>query len=233
MDYIKITDLKKTYFSTGLPVEALKGISFTVPKNKLTIITGDSGAGKSTTLNIIGAMDNADSGSCIVDGREIVGMSEKELRMYRKSEVGFVFQFYNLSPNLTALENVMLSAETVKDPYDAKEMLSLVGLADRMKNYPSQLSGGEQQRVSIARALVKKPKLLLCDEPTGALDYETGKEILALIQKSVKEIDMSVVLVTHNSQITPIADKVVVLRSGEVESYGENLSPRDVRDIEW
>ena len=212
MDYIKIKDLKKTYLSTGLPVEALKGISFTVPKNKLTIITGDSGAGKSTTLNIMGAMDSADSGSCIV---------------------GFVFQFYNLSPNLTALENVMLSAETVKDPYDAKEILSLVGLSDRMKNYPSQLSGGEQQRVSIARALVKKPKLLLCDEPTGALDYETGKEILSLIQRSVKDIDMSVVLVTHNSQITPIADKVVVLRSGEVESYGENLSPRDVRDIEW
>lgn len=233
MDYIKITDLKKTYQSSGLPVEALRGISFEIPGNKLTVITGDSGAGKSTTLNIIGAMDSADSGSCVVDGKELVGMSEKDLRIYRKKDVGFVFQFYNLSPNLTALENVMLSAETVKDSFDAKEMLSLVGLSDRMKNYPSQLSGGEQQRVSIARALVKKPKLLLCDEPTGALDYETGKEILALIQKSLSEIDMSVVLVTHNSQITPIADRVIVLRSGEVETIYDNNEPKDVRDIEW
>ncbi|MBE6037943.1 MAG: ABC transporter ATP-binding protein [Anaerofustis stercorihominis] len=233
MNYITIKNLEKTYNSGENSTHALKGINITVPEGKLTIITGDSGAGKSTTLNIIGAMDNADSGSCIVGGKELVGLSEKELRKYRKDIVGFVFQFYSLSPNLTALENVQLSAELSENPLDAKEVLRLVGLGDRMKNFPSQLSGGEQQRVAIARALVKNPKLLLCDEPTGALDYETGKEILSLIKKSCEDMNMTVVIVSHNSQITPIADKVIILRSGEVDSEYINEHPMDVKDVEW
>lgn len=233
MDYITIKKLEKTYNSGENSTHALKGIDITVPEGKLTIITGDSGAGKSTTLNIIGAMDNADSGSCIVGGKELVGLGEKELRKYRKDVVGFVFQFYSLSPNLTALENVQLSADLSENPLDAKEVLRLVGLGDRMKNFPSQLSGGEQQRVAIARALVKNPKLLLCDEPTGALDYETGKEILSLIKKSCEDMNMTVVIVSHNSQITPIADKVIILRSGEVDREYINEHPMDVKDVEW
>ncbi|MBV1817517.1 ABC transporter ATP-binding protein [Anaerosalibacter bizertensis] len=214
-------------------IVALDGMSFSIDKGEFVIIVGSSGAGKSTVLNILGGMDSPTSGEIIVDGNEISRYSGKELTSYRRYDIGFVFQFYNLVQNLTALENVELATQICKNPLDAEIVLKQVGLEDRMDNFPAQLSGGEQQRVAIARALAKNPKLLLCDEPTGALDYNTGKSILKLLQDTCREMGMTVVVVTHNTAIVPMADKIIKIRNGKVESISINESPIPVERIEW
>jgi len=214
-------------------VRAADGISFSLDEGRFSIIVGPSGAGKTTVLNILGGMDSATSGEVTVDGRDITLLSKREVCTYRRNDVGFVFQFYNLIPNLTALENVELGLQICSDALDPRTILSDVGLYHRLDNFPAQLSGGEQQRVAIARALAKNPKLLLCDEPTGALDYETGKSILRLLQDTCQEKGVTVVVITHNMAITPMADKVVKIKSGKVESVTDNPSPVCVSDIEW
>lgn len=233
MEYITFQDVKKVYHVGEVDIYALDGVSFTISKGEFVVIAGASGAGKSTILNILGGMDMASEGQIEVDGSRIDLMQENELTDYRRFDIGFVFQFYNLVQNLTALENVELACEISKDPLDSKEVLKQVGLAERMHNFPSQLSGGEQQRVAITRALAKNPKLLLCDEPTGALDYKTGKQILKLLQTMSKTQHMTIVVITHNLALCPMGDKVIHVKSGKIESIEVNEHPQDIDTIEW
>ena len=231
--YVELRDVKKIYQMGEVEIAAANGIDFFVKKGEFAVVVGASGAGKTTVLNILGGMDTVTSGKVIVDGENIVKFSPKNLTDYRREDIGFVFQFYNLVPNLTALENVELALQICKEPLDAREVLEEVGLGERADNFPAQLSGGEQQRVSIARALAKNPKLLLCDEPTGALDYNTGKAILKLLQDTCRKQGMTVILITHNSAIAPMADRVIHIKSGKVSKIIENENPVPVETIEW
>lgn len=231
--FIEFKDITKIYRMGEVEIKALDKISFSIDKGQFVVIVGPSGAGKSTILNILGGMDSPTSGKLIVDNEEISKYSRKELITYRRYDIGFVFQFYNLVQNLTALENVELAAEICRNPLEPVKVLEQVGLKDRINNFPGQLSGGEQQRVSIARALAKNPKLLLCDEPTGALDYNTGKSVLKLLQDTCRENGMTVIIVTHNLAITPMADKVIKIKNGKVESDVLNENPIPVERIEW
>jgi len=233
MSYIEFSNIVKEYNKESLAIRALNGASFAVEKGELAVILGSSGAGKTTALNILGGMDTATSGEVIVDSKNISSFNKKELINYRRLDIGFVFQFYNLVPNLTALENVELAAQICKDSFDASETLEKVGLSDRKSNFPSQLSGGEQQRVSIARAIAKNPKLLLCDEPTGALDYNTGKQILQLLQDTCRRDKITVLIITHNSALAPMADRVIRFKSGQVKSVTKNPNPVPIHEIEW
>lgn len=223
----------KEYPSGRTTIRALDEASFTADRGELTVILGQSGAGKTTALNILGGMDTATSGRVVVGGRDITGLRKRDLIAYRRMDIGFVFQFYNLVPNLTALENVELASQICPDHFDPADTLHKVGLGDRLSNFPAQLSGGEQQRVSIARAIAKKPKLLLCDEPTGALDYETGKEVLQLLQDICRDENMTVLIITHNSALAPMAHKVIRFRSGKVVGEDVNPAPTPIADIEW
>lgn len=232
-DFVKLENVKKRYQMGEVEIMAADGIDFSIKKGEFAVVVGPSGAGKTTVLNILGGMDTATEGKVLVDGADIAGYSQKKLTGYRRDDIGFVFQFYNLIPNLTALENVELALQICKDPMDAREVLEEVGLGDRLYNFPAQLSGGEQQRVSIARALAKNPKLLLCDEPTGALDYNTGKSILKLLQDTCRKKGMTVILITHNSAIAPMADRVIKIKNGKVSSMTVNESPVSVETIEW
>lgn len=231
--YVELRDVRKIYKMGEVEIAAANGIEFFIKKGEFAVVVGASGAGKTTVLNILGGMDTATSGKVIVDGENIAAYSQKKLTAYRRDDIGFVFQFYNLIPNLTALENVELALQICKEPLEAKKVLEDVGLADRVDNFPAQLSGGEQQRVSIARALAKNPKLLLCDEPTGALDYNTGKAILKLLQDTCRENGMTVILITHNSAIAPMADRVIHIKNGKVSKVVENENPVSVETIEW
>lgn len=233
MAYIEFHNISKIYRSGSNEVRALDGIDFSVEKGELCVIAGHSGAGKTTLLNILGGMDTASSGEAWLDGRDITSLTPKQLTGYRRNDVGFVFQFYNLVQNLTALENVELASEICRDSLDARTVLKEVGLEDRMDNFPGQLSGGEQQRVSIARAIAKNPKIILCDEPTGALDYQTGKAVLKLLQDICRNTGKTVLIITHNSAITQIADRVIRIRSGKILSMESNPSPAPVETIEW
>lgn len=233
MSYIEVIDEVKKYGSGENEIFANNGVSFTVEKGELAVILGPSGAGKSTVLNILGGMDTPNSGKVLVDGVNIAEFSEKQLTKYRRDDVGFVFQFYNLVPNLTAKENVELASQIVKDAMDPEEVLFQVGLFKRMNNFPAQLSGGEQQRVTIARAIAKRPKILLCDEPTGALDYETGKQILKLLQDTAKKSGTTVIIITHNSQIAPMADRIIKINDAKVRKIVLNPEPKDIDDISW
>ena len=233
MAYITLKEVTKLYQTGDIVIRAADGIDFEMEKGEFVVIVGPSGAGKTTLLNILGGMDSATSGEVVVDGRDVAKYSQKELTRYRREDVGFVFQFYNLVQNLTALENVELASQISKNPIDAEEMLTHVGLKDRMKNFPAQLSGGEQQRVSIARALAKNPKLLLCDEPTGALDYQTGKAILKLLQDTCRESGKTVVVITHNKAIAPMADRVIEVKNGRIKTMRKNETPVPVETIEW
>ena len=233
MAFVEFHDVGKTYQVGEIEIHALHDTSFEVEKGELVVIVGPSGAGKTTLLNILGGMDTLSTGKVILDGQEISALNKKQLTDYRRHDVGFVFQFYNLIGNLTALENVELANQICKDPLDAQQILTEVGLGDRMKNFPSQLSGGEQQRVAIARALAKNPKLLLCDEPTGALDYQTGKAILQLLQDTARKSGMTVIIITHNSALTAMADRVIRVKSGTVASMTMNENPQNIAEIEW
>lgn len=233
MAFVELKNVCKRYKMGELTISASNGVSFEIQKGEFCVILGSSGAGKTTILNLLGGMDTCDEGEIIVDGRNIADFNKKELASYRRYDIGFVFQFYNLVNNLTAKENVELSTQILKDAMSSVEVLKMVGLENRMNNFPSQLSGGEQQRVSIARALAKKPKLLLCDEPTGALDYNTGKTILKLLQDSCRKNGITVVVITHNSAIAPIADRVITIKNSRVSSVKINESPVDIETIEW
>ena len=233
MAFVEFHDVGKTYHMGEVEINALHDVNFEVEKGELVVIVGPSGAGKTTLLNILGGMDTLSTGKVYLDGEEISGHSRKQLTNYRRHDVGFVFQFYNLVGNLTALENVELANQICKNPLDAQQILKDVGLESRMKNFPSQLSGGEQQRVAIARALAKNPKLLLCDEPAGALDYQTGKAILQLLQDTGRRTGMTVVIITHNGALTAMADRVIRVRSGTVCEVTRNAHPQDIREIEW
>lgn len=233
MAFVEFRNVGKTYQMGELAISALHDASFTVEKGELVVIVGPSGAGKTTLLNILGGMDTLTTGKVLLDGKEISGMNRRELTQYRRQDVGFVFQFYNLVGNLTALENVELANQICKNPLDAATVLGEVGLGNRMKNFPSQLSGGEQQRVAIARALAKNPKLLLCDEPTGALDYQTGKTILKLLQDTGRSTGMTVIIITHNSALTAMADRVIRVKNGTVVSETVNDHPQNIAEIEW
>ena len=233
MAYISFDHVVKTYGQGSAQINALDGASFGVERGELAIILGASGAGKTTALNILGGMDSATSGSVTVDGRDIRSCRENDLVEYRRADVGFVFQFYNLVPNLTALENVELASQICPNSLDAAATLANVGLAERLDNFPSQLSGGEQQRVSIARALAKNPKLLLCDEPTGALDYQTGKQILKLLQDTCRREGITVIIITHNSALAPMADRLIRFKSGKVIAEEIQDDPLPVEQIEW
>ena len=232
-EYVKLTDVRKVYRMGEVEIAAADGIEFTIEKGEFAVVVGPSGAGKTTVLNILGGMDTATSGEVLVDGVDIAKFNHRQLTSYRRDDIGFVFQFYNLIPNLTALENVELALQICKDPLDAAEVLTEVGLGERLKNFPAQLSGGEQQRVSIARALAKNPKLLLCDEPTGALDYNTGKAILKLLQDTCRKKGMTVILITHNLAIAPMADRVIKIKNGKVSEMNVNPNPVPVETIEW
>ena len=231
--YVKLENVSKIYGSGEVKIVAVDEISFEITKGEVVIIVGPSGAGKTTVLNILGGMDKPSSGRILVDGNDIAGYSNRQLTRYRREDIGFVFQFYNLVPNLTALENVELALQICRDPLDARTVLEEVGLKGRMGNFPAQLSGGEQQRVSIARALAKNPKLLLCDEPTGALDYQTGKSILKLLQDMCRNRGMTVIVITHNTALTPMADRVIRIKNGKVSSMAQNSHPTPVEEIEW
>ncbi|MBP5491648.1 MAG: ABC transporter ATP-binding protein [Clostridiales bacterium] len=233
MAYIEFQDVKKIYKSGDVEVRALDGADFSIEKGELCVILGQSGAGKTTLLNILGGMDTLTSGTVLLDGKKISDYREKELANYRRVDVGFVFQFYNLIPNLTAIENVEMSSQLVPDPMDPDVVLEDVGLSDRKKNFPAQLSGGEQQRVAIARAVAKNPKLLLCDEPTGALDYQTGKSILRLLARLCTERHMTVVIITHNSTLAAMANRVIRIKNGRIVSNEINSEPKSIEDIEW
>ena len=232
-EFVKLKDITKVYHMGEVEIRAADNINFSIKKGEFVVIVGPSGAGKTTVLNILGGMDTATGGTLTVDGKDITAYDSRQLTGYRRDDIGFVFQFYNLIPNLTALENVELALQICKDPLDAKKVLEDVGLGDRLDNFPAQLSGGEQQRVSIARALAKNPKLLLCDEPTGALDYATGKAILKLLQDTSRSSGMTVVIVTHNSALCGMADRVVRMKSGGVESVTLNENPTPIEQIEW
>lgn len=232
-EFVTLKDVKKIYHMGEVDIAAANGISFQIRKGEFAVVVGPSGAGKTTVLNILGGMDTATSGEVWIDGRDITKYKGKELTAYRRDDIGFVFQFYNLIPNLTALENVELALQICRNPLDAREVMTHVGLAERLDNFPAQLSGGEQQRVSIARALAKNPKLLLCDEPTGALDYNTGKAILKLLQDTCRQKGMTVILITHNSAIAPMADRVIRIKNGRAEAIEENPNPVSVETIEW
>ena len=233
MSFVEFVNVGKTYHMGEVEIQALHDTSFEVEKGELVVIVGPSGAGKTTLLNILGGMDTLSTGRVMLDGREISALSKKELTNYRRQDVGFVFQFYNLIGNLTALENVELANQICKNPLDAEEILREVGLEERKKNFPSQLSGGEQQRVAIARALAKNPKLLLCDEPTGALDYQTGKAILQLLQDTGRKTGMTVIIITHNGALTAMADRVIRVKNGTVASVTKNEHPQNIAEIEW
>ena len=233
MAFIEVFELCKKYKMGEVIIDALKDVSFTINEGELVVVLGPSGSGKTTCLNIVGGMDDASSGHVFVDGQEITAMRRKELTRFRRHDIGFVFQFYNLIQNLTALENVEIAVQLCKDHLDPEEIMKKVGLGERMDNFPSQLSGGEQQRVSIARAIAKKPKLLLCDEPTGALDYKTGKQILKLLEDTCRKEKMTVIIITHNMAIAPMADKVIHFKSGMVENVQIIDKPKPISDIEW
>ena len=233
MAYIEFNHIVKEYAAGETVIRALNDASFLVEKGELAVILGSSGAGKTTALNILGGMDRATGGQVIVDGQDITAYNNKQLVGYRRTDIGFVFQFYNLVPNLTALENVELAAQVCEEYLDASETLDKVGLSERKGNFPAQLSGGEQQRVSIARALAKNPKLLLCDEPTGALDYNTGKQILQLLQDTCRKDGITVLLITHNSALAPMADRLIRFKSGKVIEMKTNANPTPISEIEW
>ena len=232
-DFVKLKNVTKIYQMGEVQIRAVDGIDFSIDKGEFVVVVGPSGAGKTTVLNILGGMDKASGGEVLVDGKDIAGYSQKQLTGYRRNDIGFVFQFYNLVPNLTALENVELALQISRNPLDAKTVMQEVGLGDRLNNFPAQLSGGEQQRVSIARALAKNPTLLLCDEPTGALDYQTGKAILKLLQDMCRERGMTVIVITHNSALTPMADRVIRIKNGKVSEMHRNEHPVSVETIEW
>ena len=232
-NFVQFENVYKRYKMGEVTITAADGVTFSIDEGEFAVVVGLSGAGKTTVLNILGGIDNCDEGKIIVGGKDISRLTGKELASYRRYDIGFVFQFYNLIPNLTAKENVELATQICRDSMDPDRALESVGLSDRKNNFPAQLSGGEQQRVSIARALAKKPKLLLCDEPTGALDYNTGKTILKLLQNKCREDGMTVVLITHNSAITPMANRVINMRSGKVISNVVNPSPVSIDTIEW
>ena len=231
--FVRLEQVTKVYGKGDVQIKAVDGIDFSIEKGEFVVIVGPSGAGKTTVLNILGGMDQATSGQVWVDGKDVAAFSSRLLTLYRREDVGFVFQFYNLVPNLTALENVELALQICEDPLDAREVLEEVGLSDRLGNFPAQLSGGEQQRVAIARALAKNPKLLLCDEPTGALDYQTGKSILKLLQDMCRQRGMTVIVITHNSALMPMADRVIQIKNGKVSSMEMNETPQPVEEIEW
>ncbi len=233
MPFIEFQNVRKVYHSGEVSIEALTGVSFSLEKGEICVIVGPSGAGKTTLLNILGGMDTLTSGKVLLDNEEISSYSPKRLIGYRRQDIGFVFQFYNLIENLTALENVELAAQICPNPLDAADTLRKVGLGDRLRNFPSQLSGGEQQRVAIARALAKNPKLLLCDEPTGALDYNTGKAILQLLEDTSRKSGMTVIIITHNQALTAMADRVVTVKNGSVRSTVTNANPTPISEIEW
>ena len=233
MAFVEFQNVGKTYQMGEVQINALHDASFEIEKGELVVIVGPSGAGKTTLLNILGGMDTLSRGKVILDGKDISAMNRRELTLYRRMDVGFVFQFYNLIGNLNALENVELANQICRTPLPAAQVLKDVGLEDRMKNFPSQLSGGEQQRVAIARALAKNPKLLLCDEPTGALDYQTGKAILKLLQDTGRNTGMTVIIITHNSALTAMADRVIRVKNGTVSSIETNAHPTDISEIEW
>ena len=231
--FVKLENITKIYHMGEVEIRAVDGIDFSIQKGEFVVIVGPSGAGKTTVLNILGGMDTARGGRITVDGQDITKYSERQLTGYRRDDIGFVFQFYNLIPNLTALENVEMALQICRNPLDARAVLKEVGLEERMDNFPAQLSGGEQQRVSIARALAKNPKLLLCDEPTGALDYNTGKAILKLLQEMCREKGMTVIVITHNSALAPMADRLIKIKNGKVSSMKVNENPISIDEIEW
>ena len=231
--FVKLENITKIYHMGEVEFRAVDGIDFSIQKGEFVVIVGPSGAGKTTVLNILGGMDTASGGRITVDGQDITKYSERQLTGYRRDDIGFVFQFYNLIPNLTALENVEMALQICRNPLDARAVLKEVGLEERMDNFPAQLSGGEQQRVSIARALAKNPKLLLCDEPTGALDYNTGKAILKLLQEMCREKGMTVIVITHNSALAPMADRLIKIKNGKVSSMKVNENPISIDEIEW
>lgn len=231
--FVKLENITKIYHMGEVEIRAVDGIDFSIQKGEFVVIVGPSGAGKTTVLNILGGMDTASGGRITVDGQDITKYSERQLTGYRRDDIGFVFQFYNLIPNLTVLENVEMALQICRNPLDARAVLKEVGLEERMDNFPAQLSGGEQQRVSIARALAKNPKLLLCDEPTGALDYNTGKAILKLLQEMCREKGMTVIVITHNSALAPMADRLIKIKNGKVSSMKVNENPISIDEIEW
>lgn len=231
--FVRLEDVRKTYRMGEVEIHAADGVSFEINKGEFAVVVGPSGAGKTTVLNILGGMDTPTSGSVTVDGVRVDRFSSRQLTAYRREDIGFIFQFYNLVPNLTAKENVELALQICKNPRDAAMVLGEVGLSERLANFPAQLSGGEQQRVSIARALAKNPKLLLCDEPTGALDYVTGKQILKLLQDTCRSQGMTVIVITHNSALAPMADRVIKIKNGKVADIRVNSSPTPVEEIEW
>ena len=233
MSFVTFENVGKVYKTGDVEVKALHNVSFEINQGEICIVVGQSGAGKTTLLNILGGMDSLTEGRVTLADRDISTLKAKQLATYRRLDIGFVFQFYNLIPNLTALENVEIASQLSRDPLDSRQVMEMVGLGERMNNFPAQLSGGEQQRVAIARALAKNPKLLLCDEPTGALDYVTGKAILKLLQDTCRERGMTVILITHNSAITPMADRVIKMKNGKVDSMTENPNPVSVETIEW
>ncbi len=233
MSYIEFENVNKQYKMGEITIDALSKTNFQIEKGELVVIVGPSGAGKTTALNILGGMDTATSGKVIVDGKDVTTLKGKELIKYRREDIGFVFQFYNLVQNLTAKENVELATQICKDSLDPDKVLEKVGLKDRKNNFPSQLSGGEQQRVAIARAIAKNPKLLLCDEPTGALDYKTGKQILKLLQNTCRKGNITVLIITHNTAIAPMADKIIYFKNGKAEKIEINQNPTPVEEIEW
>ena len=233
MSYIEFKNVGKKYKMGEVTIDALANTNFQIEKGELVVIVGPSGAGKTTTLNILGGMDSATSGKVLVDGKDVTNLKGKDLIRYRREDIGFVFQFYNLVQNLTAKENVELATQICKNSLDPEEVLGKVGLSNRKNNFPSQLSGGEQQRVAIARAIAKNPKLLLCDEPTGALDYKTGKQILKLLQDTCRKEKMTVLIITHNTAIAPMADKVIYFKNGAAEKIEINQNPMPVENIEW
>jgi putative ABC transport system ATP-binding protein len=233
MSFVDFEDVRKTYHMGDVEVRAVDGMTFSIERGELCVIVGPSGAGKTTVLNMLGGMDTVTSGTITLDGRQVSSFSERELTYYRRYDVGFIFQFYNLVQNLTALENVELASQICRDPLDPGEVLDEVGLSARKDNFPAQLSGGEQQRVAIARAIAKNPKLLLCDEPTGALDYQTGKQILSLLQSASRDMGRTVVLITHNQAFCDIADRVIRIREGRAASVETNAHPADASTLEW
>ncbi len=233
MDFIEVSGLTKIFKTGDIEVQAVNDMTFSIKRGEIVVIVGASGAGKTTLLNILGGMDSPTYGKVVIDGQDIANYKEKQLTEYRRNDIGFVFQFYNLVQNINAIENVELATQICKNPLNPEMVLNQVGLGNRMKNFPSQLSGGEQQRVAIARAIAKNPKLLLCDEPTGALDYKTGKEVLKLLQDTARKNDMTVIIITHNQAITPMADRIIQVKNGMIEKNEINDNPIPIENIEW